>query len=134
MHFHRLMHYFKSIQSHPNKFLDLQINRLNQFLNVRKINERKFLKSSLQTSILLISTSRSLTWRARFNFSTPFTIAFWSTWACSIEQFLLQNLIKSCLFSESIFCVDHFGFFFRAFLRSSFVHFNPFYYCFLSTC
>lgn len=98
-------------------------------LNVKK----KGVDYSFYTSVYDSHTS---IWCAFF-FPVPFMLTFWTTWAFSIEHFLLQNSIFICQFSLTLFRLDHFNaciLFFRAFLRLMFIHFYSFYIYFLKKC
>lgn len=106
---------------------------MNQFSNARKISQWKISRSGLQLTVLLTYDSCILTQLAHLIFLVPSVVTFWLTWAFSTVNFLLQNLIFTCLFSGTLFRVDHFNafIFFHAFLRLILIHFI---FVFLSKC
>lgn len=136
---HHIMHFilYNAQNVTRNNFPDLQTDRLNKFSDIRRISGQKISKSNLLMSVFLIYVSCSLIWCARLNVSTTFSVVFQLAWVFWTDQFLFQNLIKTCMFSRSLFCVDHFGassLCFRELLHSIFIHFYPIIFFIQNNC
>lgn len=100
-------------------FSDLQTDRWNQFLNVRRITEQIFLKLNLQTLALLIYVSRSSTWHAHFHFLTIFFDLHFN----QFESFSRSIFILKFDQNLYVFLTDDFGaisLIFRIFFASEF--------------
>lgn len=130
MHFYRLMHCFKSIHDHQNKFLVLHANQLNWFSNVHKISMRKISKSSLQTPVLLIYGPCSSTWCACFIFLVLFTVIFISLGLLNRVFFTSKVDQNLSVFQKYIsrWSFWHIQFIFWTFLRLIFIHFESLYF------
>lgn len=129
MHF--ILHNVWSVNQ--NKFSDLQTDRLNWSSNVLKINGWKFSRSILQTSILLIYNSHSLTWRACFNFPNIYFGRILFSLSLLTGKILFQNWFKRCIFSRVLFHIDHFGavhLIYWTLLRKIFFILSPFIFVF----